>query len=85
MVVDYLFRVVHAAVTDLDAVSVEKFAELVVLGKCLSTRARNLCPMLVLVFLLKLGLYHRMLSRCRFPVCSFWLVRTVECSSIHFR
>ena len=66
MVVDYLFRVVHAAVTDLDDVSVQKFPELVVLGKCLSTRTRNLCPMLVLVFLLKGGLYHRMLSRCQF-------------------
>ena len=66
MVVDYLFRVVHAAVTDLDAVSVEKFPELVVLGRCLSTRARNFCPMLVLVFLLKGGLYHRMLSSCQF-------------------
>ena len=47
MVVDYLFRVVHASVTDLDGVSVEDFSELVILGKCLSTRARNLCPMLV--------------------------------------
>ena len=36
------------------------------MGKCLSTRARNLCPMLVLVFLLKGGLYQRMLLRCRF-------------------
>ena len=57
MVKDYLFRVVHAAVTDLDGVSVEDFSELVIFGKCLSTRARNLCPMLVLVFLLKGGLY----------------------------
>ena len=32
MVVDYLFRVVHAAVTDLDGVSVEDF-ELVIFGK----------------------------------------------------
>jgi len=30
MVVDYLFRVVHAAVTDLDGVSVEDFSGLVV-------------------------------------------------------
>ena len=35
MVVDYLFRVVHAAVTDLDGVSVEDFSELVVFGKVL--------------------------------------------------
>ena len=35
MVVDYLFRVVRASVTDLDAVSVEEFPELVVFGKVL--------------------------------------------------
>ena len=35
MVVDYLFRVVHAAVTYLDSVSVEDFSKLVVLGKVL--------------------------------------------------
>ena len=28
MVIDYLFRVVHAAITDLDVVSVEDFSEL---------------------------------------------------------
>ena len=33
---------------------------------CLSTRAGNLSPMLVLVFLLKGGLYQRMLLRSRF-------------------
>lgn len=43
MVVDYLFGVVHLALTDLDVVSVEDFLELVVFGKVL----------LVLVFLLK--------------------------------
>ena len=42
-----LFRVVHAAVTDLDGVSVEHFSALVFLGKYLSIRARNLCPMWV--------------------------------------
>ena len=35
MVIDYLFRVVHAAVTDLDGVSVEDFYELVIFGKVL--------------------------------------------------
>ena len=35
MVVDYLFRVVHAVVTDLDGVSVEDFFELVIFGKVL--------------------------------------------------
>ena len=35
MVIDYLFRVVHAAVTDLDGVSVEDFSELVIFGKVL--------------------------------------------------
>lgn len=33
MVFDYLFRVVHAAVADLDGVSVEDFSELVIFGK----------------------------------------------------
>ena len=35
MVVDYLFRVVHAVVTDLDSVSVRDFSELVIFGKVL--------------------------------------------------
>ena len=35
MIVDYLFRVVHAVVTDLDGVSVEDFFELVIFGKVL--------------------------------------------------
>ena len=33
MVVDYLFRVNHAALTDFDVVSVEDFPELVIFGK----------------------------------------------------
>ena len=33
MVFDYLFRVVHAAATDLDCVSVKDFTELVIFGK----------------------------------------------------
>ena len=35
MVVDYLFRVVHAVVTDLDGISAEGFSELMVYGKVL--------------------------------------------------
>ena len=35
MVIDYLFRVVHAAVTDLDGVSVDDFSELEIFGKVL--------------------------------------------------
>ena len=35
MVIDYLFRVVHAAVTYLDGVSVEDFSQLVIVGKLL--------------------------------------------------
>ena len=35
MVIDYLFRVVHAAITDLDGVSVEDFSELAIFGKVL--------------------------------------------------
>ena len=35
MVVDYLFRVVHSAVTDFDGVLVEDFSELMIFGKVL--------------------------------------------------
>ena len=35
MVIDYLFRVVHATVTDLDSVSVEDFSQLVIFRKVL--------------------------------------------------
>ena len=35
MVIDNLFRVVHAAITDVDGVSVEDFSELVIFGKVL--------------------------------------------------
>ena len=35
MVIDYLFRVDHAAIADLDGVSVEDFSELVIFGKVL--------------------------------------------------
>ena len=35
MVIHYLFRVVHAAITDLDGVLVEDFSELVIFGKVL--------------------------------------------------
>ena len=35
MAVNYLFRLVRAAVTDLDGVSVEDFFELVIFGKVL--------------------------------------------------
>ena len=48
------------------------FLCLLSLGKCLSTRARNLCPMLVLVFLLKRGLYKSMLF-CRFFCLLAWI------------
>ena len=33
MVIDHLFRVVHAAVADLDGVSVKDFSELAIFGK----------------------------------------------------
>ena len=38
MVIDYLFRVVHAAVTDLDGVSVEDFSELALSKRSLFRR-----------------------------------------------
>ena len=41
MVVDYLFRVGHAAVTDLDGISVEDFSELVARNTNTNTRVNN--------------------------------------------
>ena len=66
LVVDDLFGVVHAAVTDLDGIAVKDFSRLVVSWEVLSTRVRNLCPILVLTFLLNGGLYQSMLFRCLF-------------------
>ena len=57
MVVDDPFCIAHAAVANLDGVAVEYWS----LWKCLSTRERNLCPTLVLTFLLNGGLYQSML------------------------
>ena len=56
VVVDDLFSVIHATVTDLDYVlRLKIFLSLWSFGKCLSTRARNLCPILVLTLLLNGG------------------------------
>ena len=44
----------------------EIFPSLRSFGKCFSTRARNLCPILVLMFLLNGGLYQSMLFPCLF-------------------
>ena len=66
VVVDDLFSVIHATVTDLDCVTIKDFLSLWSFGKCLSTRARNLCPVLVLMFLLNGGLYQSMLFHCLF-------------------
>ena len=68
MVVYDLFSVIHAAVTDLDCVMIKDFC-FWSFGKCLFTRARNLCPILVLTFLLKGGCTRE----CCFIVF-FWLL-----------
>ena len=75
MIVDYLFRVVHAAVTDVDIVLVEDFPELVVFGEVFCVRVRNLCPMLVLVLFSKKVAPHDVvrLSLFRFA-CFGWFV-----------
>ena len=39
MVIDYLFRAVHAAITDLDGVSVEDSSELVIFGSTSDTNS----------------------------------------------
>ena len=49
------------------------------MGKCLSIRARNLCPMLVLVFLLK----RRVVPEDVTALSVFF--PTVVCSGVHFR
>ena len=52
------------------------FLSLQSFGKCLSARERNLCPILVLIFLLKRGLYQSMLFFCLsfhlLVVSAFW-------------
>ena len=53
MVVDDLFSVIHAAVTDFDGVIIKDSSKFVVFQEVLlSTRAKNLCVILVLTFLL---------------------------------
>ena len=42
VVVDNLFSVIHATVTDLHGIALKIFLSLFSLGKCLSTRVRNL-------------------------------------------
>ena len=66
MVIDDLFRGIHVAVTDFDCVSIRILLSLWSFWKCLSTRAKNLCPILVLTFLLNGGLYQNLLFRCLF-------------------
>ena len=64
MVVDDLFSVIH--VTDLDCVQLTICLSFSYFGKCLSTRAGNLCPILVLTFLLNEGLYQSCSAVCFF-------------------
>ena len=65
MVVDDLFSVIHAAVTDFDCVTIKDSSKFVVCQEVLlSTRVKNLCPILVLKFLLIGGLYLSMLFCC---------------------
>ena len=64
MVVDDLFSVIHAAVTDFNCVAIKILLSLWSLRKCLSTRAKNRCLILVLTFLLTGGLYQSMLFCC---------------------
>ena len=64
MVVDDPFCVAHAAVANLDGVAVKYFSKFVVFMEVfVYYRERNLCPMLVLTFLLNGGLYRIMLFR----------------------
>ena len=60
MVVDYQFRAIHVAVTNRDGVAIKDFSKIVAF-RCLSTRAMNRCPMLLLTFLLNGRLYQSML------------------------
>ena len=56
------------------------FLSLLSLGKCLDTRARKRCPMLVLTFLLNGGLYQRMSFRRLFFFCSVSLPHRIMCT-----
>ena len=66
MVVDYLFRVVHAAVTDLDSVSVEDSSEVVMFGKVLVYLGEEFVSNVGAGVLAKRGVYQWMLLRRRF-------------------
>ena len=86
MVVDYLFRVVHAAVTDLDGVSVEDFSELVIFGKVLVYWGEEFVSNVGAgVLAKKEGCTRGCCCVVGFSVCLFWLVRAVVCGGIHFR
>ena len=64
MVVDDLFSVIHAAATDFDCVTIKDSSKFMVCQEVLlSTRVKNLCPILVLTFLLNGGLYQSTLFR----------------------
>ena len=64
MVVDNLFNAIHTGVTDFDCGTIKDFSKFVVFREVLFTRVRNLCPRLVLTFLLNGGLYQSMLFCC---------------------
>ena len=69
MVVDDLFSVIHAAVTDFDCVTIKDSSKFVVCQEVLlSTRVKNLCPILVLTFLLNGGC-----TRVRCSVVCFFI------------
>ena len=65
MVVDDLFSVIHAAVTDLDCVAIKDSSKFVVFQEMLVyLRAKNQCPILALTLVLTGGLYQSLLFRC---------------------
>ena len=76
MIVYYLFRVVHAAVTDLDVVSVEDFSELVIFEKVLVYQGEEFVSDVVIGVLAKRRVVPEdvvTLSVFPFP-CFYWFV-----------
>ena len=89
MVVDDLFSVVHVAVTDLDYVAIKDFfLSLWSSGKCLSTRARNLCPILMMRSLNPLmseQSRNRLVGMKVYSLCFFPLLQHISRSTSTYR
>ena len=83
MVVIYLFRVVHAALTDVDSIAVEDFSKLVVSREVIVYKGKESVSDVGTNIFAEWGLYQSMLFRCLFfRLLGAWFV---ECKGIRFR